>query len=367
MINRETGVFKRTYAEDLAIYRTPLPKVAIAVIAVIVFVIVPWQGSEYWLGILNLIGIASLGAIGLNILVGYTGQISVGHAAFMSVGAYTAAVILREFPGAHWLVAMLGGGCAAALAGMFFGIPSLRIKGLYLAVSTLAAQLIIEWIINHWSWLSGGAQASIYIAAPTFPWIGEDGLVARKMESNLHYYYLVYIVLALGVLFALNLFRSHLGRAFVAVRDRDVAAEIIGINIFRTKLVAFGIASFYAGVTGVLYTYFYQIANFESFTLLVSIQFLAMCIIGGLGSILGSILGAIFITMLPIVLDFLLRGGGGAVFGWDDAAASAIIPQWNLIMFGGLIMFFLVVEPDGLAKMWRNFTDYFRVWPFPYV
>ena len=367
MINRETGAFKRTYAQDLAIYRTPLPKIAMAAIAFVVFVIVPWQGSEYWLGILTLIGIASLGALGLNILVGYTGQISVGHAAFMSVGAYTAAVILREFPGTHWLVAMIGGGCAAALAGMFFGIPSLRIKGLYLAVSTLAAQLIIEWIINHWSWLSGGAQASIYIAAPTFPWIGEDGLVTRKMESNLHYYYLVYIVLALGILFALNLFRSHLGRAFVAVRDRDVAAEIIGINIFRTKLVAFGIASFYAGVTGVLYTYFYQIANFESFTLLVSIQFLAMCIIGGLGSILGSILGAIFITMLPIVLDFLLRGGGGVVFGWDDAAASAIIPQWNLIMFGGLIMFFLVVEPDGLAKMWRNFTDYFRVWPFPYL
>ena len=158
MINRETGAFKRTYAEDLALYRTPLPKITIAFIALVVFVIVPWQGSEYWLGILNLIGIASLGALGLNILVGYTGQISVGHAAFMSVGAYTAAVILREFPGAHWLVAMLGGGFAAALAGMFFGIPSLRIKGLYLAVSTLAAQLIIEWIINHWSWLSGGAQ-----------------------------------------------------------------------------------------------------------------------------------------------------------------------------------------------------------------
>ena len=138
------------------------------------------------------------------------------------------------------------------------------------------------------------------------------------MDANL-YYYLIYIVLAIGILFALNLFRSHLGRAFIAVRDRDIAAEIIGINIFRTKLVAFGIASFYAGITGVLYTYFYSIANFESFTLLISIQFLAMCIIGGLGSILGSILGAVFITMLPIVLDFILRGVGGAVFGWDDA------------------------------------------------
>ncbi len=367
MINRETGVFKRTYAEDLAVFRTPLPKAALAVVAVLVFVVVPWAGTEYWLGVLNLIGIAALGALGLNILVGYTGQISVGHAAFMSVGAYTAAVILREFPDVHWLAAMLAGGCAAALAGMFFGIPSLRIKGLYLAVSTLAAQLIIEWGINHWPWLSGGAQGSVYVERPTFPWVRDGALTVRKMESNLHFYYLIYAVLAIGVLFALNLFRSHLGRAFVAVRDRDVAAEIIGINIFLTKLKAFGIASFYAGVTGVLYTYFYGIANFESFTLLVSIQFLAMCIVGGLGSVLGSILGAAFITMLPIALDFTLRGAGGALLGWDDAAASAIMPQWNLILFGGLIMFFLVVEPDGLAKMWRNFTDYFRVWPFPYL
>lgn len=367
MINRETGTFKRTYAEDLAVNRTPLPRITLAVIALIIFVIVPLTGSSYWFGILNLIGIAALGAIGLNILVGYTGQISVGHAAFMSVGAYTAAVILREFPDTHWLIALIAGGCMAALVGMFFGIPSLRIKGLYLAVSTLAAQLIIEWGINHWSWLSGGAQGSIYVAAPTFPWLVDGAIVMRKMEENIHFYFLIYALLVVGIVFALNLFRSHLGRAFIAVRDRDIAAEIIGINIFRTKLLAFGIASFYAGIAGGLYTYFYGIANFESFTLLISIQFLAMCIIGGLGSILGSILGAIFITMLPIGLDFAMRGLGGTLFGWDDAAASATLPQWNLIIFGGLIMFFLVVEPDGLAKMWRNFTDYFRVWPFPYL
>ncbi len=366
MLNRETGTFKKTYQDDLAIYKAPLPKITVGVICLLVFVIVPLLGSEYWLGILNLIGIASLGALGLNILIGYTGQISVGHAAFMSVGAYSAAVILREFPDAHWIIALVGGGCAAAIAGMLFGIPSLRIKGLYLAVATLAAQLIIEWIINHWEWLSGGAQGSIYIVPPTFPWFENGEFVAKKMVENVHYYYLIYVVLFIGVLAALNIFRSYLGRAFIAVRDRDIAAEIIGINIFKTKLIAFGIASFYAGVTGVLYTYFYSIANYEMFTLVISIQFLAMCIIGGLASILGSILGAAFITLLPIVLDLVIRGLGGSVLGWDDAHASRILPQWNLMFFGGLIMFFLVVEPDGLARLWRKFTDYFRVWPFPY-
>ena len=367
MLNRETGTFKRTYREDLAILRTPLPRYTMLAIAAVVFVIIPAIGSDYWLGVLNLIGIASLGAIGLNLLLGYTGQISVGHAAFMSVGAYAAAVILREFPDVHWTIALVGGGLTAAVAGVFFGIPSLRIKGLYLAVATLAAQLIIEWIINHWEWLSGGAQGSIYIKKPTFPWFEGGQIITRNMEENVHYYYLIYGILAIGVLGALNLVRSHLGRAFIAVRDRDIAAEIIGVNIFKTKLIAFGIASFYAGVTGVLYTYYYSIANYEMFTLVISIQFLAMCIIGGLGSILGSILGAIFITMLPIVLDLVIRGLGGSVLGWDDAQASAILPQWNLIFFGGLIMFFLVVEPDGLAKLWRKFTDYFRVWPFPYL
>ena len=367
MINRETGTFKRSFGEDLALYRVPLPRIVMTLIVLWVFVGFPLVGSEYWLGMANLVGIACLGALGLNILIGYTGQISVGHAAFMSVGAYSAAVLMREFD-MPWVFAMIGGDCSAAIVGMFFGIPSLRIKGLYLAVATLAAQLIIEWIINHWGWLSGGAQGSIYVKAPVL-WYGfADGqILTMKLEENIHFYFLIYIVLALGILFALNLFRSHLGRAFIAVRDRDIAAEIIGVNIFKVKLIAFGIASFYAGVTGVLYTYYYSIANFEMFSLGISIQFLAMVIIGGLGSILGSIFGAVFITMLPIVLDFMLRGVGGSIFGWDDATVSSFLPQWQLMLFGGLIMFFLVVEPDGLSKLWRNFTDYFKVWPFPYL
>lgn len=368
MLYRATGTFNRSYEDELAIYQVPLPKIAVIVVAVLVFVVVPLVLTPYALNNLNFIGIAALGAIGLNILLGYTGQISVGHGGFMAVGAYTTAVILREFPEFPWLLAMLGGGVGAAIAGMFFGIPSLRIKGLYLAISTLGAQLIIEWGINHWAWLSGGAQGSVYLAHPTFPWFENGEFIwDKKMKDNIHYYYLIFATLAVGIVLALNLFRTHLGRAFIAVRDRDMAAEIIGIDVFRTKLTAFAISSFYAGVTGSLYAFYYTIANVEAFTLLVSIQFLAMCVIGGLGSILGSIFGAVFVVLLPIVNDIVVRGLGGAILGWDDATASALLPKVNLLLFGGLIMTFLIVEPDGLAKLWRNITDYFRVWPFPYI
>ena len=358
MIHRESGTFKRTYAEEMALYPFPLPKYTVLAVLVVVFAVVPFVASDYHLGLLNLIGIACLGAIGLNILVGYTGQISVGHAAFMSVGAYTAAnLVVRG--GLPWWLAMPCGGAMAALVGTFFGLPSLRIKGLYLAISTLAAQLIIEWVLNHVTWVSGGVGASVYVPKPS--------VFGMKLESNGAMYMLIYVVLGIGVLFALNLFRTHLGRAFIAVRDRDVAAEIIGVNIFRTKLVAFAISSFYAGITGVLYTYFYGVANYEIFQLPTSIQFLAMVIIGGMGSVLGSIFGAIFITMLPIGLDITLRGIGMNWFGWDDGTVASIVTQIQLMLFGGLIMLFLVVEPDGLNRMWSNVKNYFRVWPFPYL
>jgi branched-chain amino acid transport system permease protein len=358
MINRESATFKRTYAEAMALYPLPLPRIAIVVVIVLVFGVVPLLGNEYWLSMLNLIGIACLGALGLNILVGYTGQVSIGHAGFMSVGAYTAAVFTVRL-GLPWWVAMPAGGAMAALVGAFFGLPSLRIKGLYLAISTLAAQLIIEWVLNHVTWISGGVGASIYVEKPT--------IFGYKLHGNRDMYFFIYIVLALGILFAMNLFRTHLGRAFIAVRDRDIAAEIIGINIFRTKLVAFAISSFYAGIVGVLYTYFYGVANYEAFSLTVSIQYLAMVIIGGLGSILGSLFGAVFITMLPIVLDITLRTIGYNLLDWSDAVIASMVTQMQLMLFGGLIMLFLVIEPDGLNKLWNNIKDYFRVWPFPYL
>jgi branched-chain amino acid transport system permease protein len=355
MFHRESGVFKISYVADMALYPLPIAKWAVAAFAVLFVVIVPLTLGEYYVSVLNLILIAVVGALGLNILVGYTGQISIGHGAFMSVGAYTAANLIVRLHAPFWL-ALPAGGVMAALIGAVVGIPSLRIKGLYLAIATLAGQLIIEWTINHVPWISGGVQASIEVPRPTF--LGYQ----LKSQAQLYLFLMFFVVLA--IVGTLNLIRSRIGRAFIAIRDQDIAAEIIGIDIFRYKLWAFAISSFYAGVTGVLYTYYLGIANYEQFQLTVSIDYLAMIIIGGLGSVLGSILGAIFVTLLPIATRWFLEGFGGLIFSQADLLN--IIPNLRLVMFGGLIIFFLVVEPEGLNRLWRNIRTYFRVWPFSY-
>src|SRR5229473_3393667 len=251
---------------------------------------------------------------------------------------------------------ILGGGLMAAVVGAVVGVSSLRIKGLYLAIATLAGQLIIEWTINHVTFISGGVQASIEVPRPRL------GSMVLSSQRDMYYFLLVFVVLA--IVGALNLMRSRVGRAFIAIRDQDIAAEIIGINIFRYKLLAFAISSFYAGVTGVLYTYYLGIANYEQFQIGVSIDYLAMVIIGGLGSILGSILGATFVTLLPIVTRWVLESFGGLLFAQQDLQNA--IPNLRLTLFGVLIIFFLVVEPGGLNRLWRAIRNYFRVWPFSY-
>jgi branched-chain amino acid transport system permease protein len=244
----------------------------------------------------------------------------------------------------------------AALIGAIVGIPSLRIKGLYLAIATLAGQLIIEWTINHVTFISGGVQASIEVARPKL------GSMVLSSQRDMYYFLLVFVVLA--IVGTMNLMRSRVGRAFIAIRDQDIAAEIIGINIFRYKLLAFAISSFYAGVTGVLYTYFLGIANYEQFQIGVSIDYLAMIIIGGLGSVLGSIFGAIFVTLLPIGIRYAMEAFGGVFF--EPQTVLNLIPNLRLMLFGTLIIFFLIVEPEGLNRLWRNIRSYFRVWPFAY-
>jgi branched-chain amino acid transport system permease protein len=311
--------------------------------------------QEYYLSILNLIFIAVVGALGLNILVGYTGQISLGHGAFMSVGAYTAANLAVRLGLPFWLT-LPAGGLMAAFIGALVGIPSLRIKGLYLAIATLAGQLIIEWTINHVPAISGGAQASIQVPRPD--------LFGFELNTQGRLYYFLLFFAALAILATLNLMRSRIGRAFIAVRDQDIAAEIIGIDIFRYKLLSFAVSSFYAGVTGVLYTYYLGIANYEQFQLGVSIDFLAMIIIGGLGSVLGSIFGAVFVTLLPIVIRTLMETVGSLFF--SDSELANVVSGTRLAVFGGLIIFFLVIEPEGLNRLWRNVRSYFRVWPFSY-
>ncbi|TXL82437.1 branched-chain amino acid ABC transporter permease [Vineibacter terrae] len=362
MFHRESGIFKTTYAADMALYPLPIAKATVAVIAAAVVLLpfvlgalMPALSANYYLSIINLIFIAIVGALGLNILVGYTGQISIGHAAFMSVGAYTAANLAVRWDLPFWIT-LPAGGLMAALIGAVVGIPSLRIKGLYLAIATLAGQLIIEWTINHVPAISGGAQASIEVPKPHL--FGYE----FKTQGQLYFFLLFFV--ALAIVATLNLVRSRIGRAFVAIRDQDIAAEIIGINIYRYKLLAFAISSFYAGVTGVLYTYYLGIANYEQFQIVVSIDYLAMIIIGGLGSVLGSVLGAIFVTLLPIAITWIVESLGTLVFEMQQI--QHVVSNVRVITFGLLIIVFLVLEPEGLNRLWRNIRNYFRVWPFSY-
>src|SRR5436309_12587965 len=335
MIHRECGVLKTTYEADMALYPLPIARWTVGVLAVLFFLVVPMTVHEYYLSLANLVWIAIIGALGLNILVGYTGQVSIGHGAFMSVGAYTAANLATRL-GSPWPVNLLAGGLMAALVGAVVGIPSLRIKGLYLAIATLAGQLIIEWTINHVTWISGGAQASIQVPRPR--------LGAFVIDSQRAMYFLLLVVMTLAIAGTLNLVRSRIGRAFVAIRDHDIAAELIGIDIFRYKLLAFAVSSFYAGVTGVLYTYYLGVANYEQFQLVTSIDYLAMIIIGGLGSVLGSIFGAIFVTLLPIVIRYAMEAFGGLLF--SEAAVRNIIPTLRLIRFGRHIILLLGAAPS---------------------
>ena len=339
----------------MALYPLPIARWTVGVVAVLFVVVLPLSVHEYYLSIVNLVSIAVIGALGLNILVGYTGQISIGHGAFMSVGAYTAANLVTRL-GSPWPINLLAGGLMAAVVGAVVGIPSLRIKGLYLAIATLAGQLIIEWTINHVTWISGGVQASIEVPRPRL------GGLTIASQRQMYFFLLCFVVIA--IVGTMNLVRSRIGRAFVAIRDQDIAAEIIGINIFRYKLLAFAISSFYAGVTGVLYTYFLGIANYEQFQIGVSIDYLAMIIIGGLGSVLGSIFGAMFVTLLPIIIRYAMEALSGVFF--SQAVMLNLIPALRLTLFGALIIVFLIVEPEGLNRLWRNIRSYFRIWPFAY-
>ena len=355
MLHRESGFYKTDYKADTAMYPLPISKFAAFGMLILFFAIAPMVLGEYHLTLLSLVAIAVVGALGLNILLGFTGQLSIGHAAFMSVGAYTAANLATKFD-LPFLITLPAGGLMAAAIGILVGIPSLRIKGVYLAIATLAAQFIIEWIINHSPSISGGTQASIEVDRPS--------ILGWKLDGPVELYYFLLIIAVIAIISTQNLIRSRIGRAFIAIRDQDIAAEIIGISVFKYKLYAFAISSFYAGVTGVLYTYYLGIASYEQFQLGVSIDYLAMVIIGGLGSVLGTVFGAFFITLLPIGIRLFMETVG-SLFVEPDVLAS-VISQLRQILFGVLIIVFLIVEPDGLNRLWINIRNYFRVWPFSY-
>ncbi len=354
MINRECGVFKTTYQADMALYGVPLARYTVIALLLFFAIAFPFLVGVRYLIWTNLVFIAIVSALGLHILLGLAGQISIGQAAFMATGAYTAAILSDRY-GQHFLVGILAGGILAAVYGLIVGLPSLRVKGFYLAIATLAAQFITEWTINHVTWISGGFQASIPVPYP------ELGPLVLNSEQEKYFFLLVFALIA--IVAALNIGRSRMGRALVAIRDREVAAEIIGVNVFRYKLLAFVISSFYAGVAGALWGYYLGNVSIETFTIRESILYLTMIIVGGLGSVLGTIFGAVFITVLPFLLDDLLEAMHG-ILPVSDVTTFA--SQLRLMVFGGLIVLFLMVEPEGLASLWRRIKDYFRLWPFAY-
>src|SRR5438046_4162390 len=358
MLYREAGQFLSTYAEDQQTFPIRQDRIAMALLLLVAFVAVPLFGDQYWLSaIITPFLILALATLGLNILTGYAGQLSLGTAAFMGIGAFMAYNAMLRVPHMPVVGAFIVGGLCAAAVGIVFGLPSLRIKGFYLAVATLACQFFVLWALNRVGWFSNYSSSGVITAQ-------RMEILGYPIETPAAKYLLTLAIVALMALAAKNLMRSETGRAFMAIRDMDVAASVIGIPMMKTKLLAFAISSFYCGVAGALYAYTYlgtvEPAGFE---LELSFRILFMIIIGGVGSILGSFLGAAFIVLLPIFMD-LSAASIERSFGF--ALPAGLVSNLTLILFGALIIFFLVVEPLGLARLWQIAKEKLRLWPFPH-
>jgi branched-chain amino acid transport system permease protein len=354
MLYRENGQFKTSYRADQQVFPILQDRVAIALVLALAFIAVPLLASEYLLrAILIPFLILALAALGLNILVGYCGQISLGTGAFMAVGAYAAYNFIIRVPGMPLVPALLLGGLCATAVGVVFGIPSLRIKGLYLAVATLAAQFFVDWAFLRISWFTNDAPSgSVSVAGLQ--------VFGIPIESPAEKYLFCLAFLFVFGMLAKNLVRGHIGREWMAIRDMDVAAAVIGIRPVYAKLTAFAVSSFIVGVAGGLWG-FVHLGSWEpaAFNIDRSFQLLFMIIIGGLGSIMGSFFGAAFIVVLPIVLDNL-------PVWFDVPIDTALASHLTFMIFGSLIVFFLIVEPHGLARLWSIGKEKLRLWPFPH-
>ena len=312
----------------------------------------PLYGGNYWLGVANLIGITIIAATGLNILTGYCGQLSIGHAGFIAVGAYTSAVLTSRFE-LPFLVGLISAGFVAGLIGLIFGIPSVRVKGFYLAISTITAQFIIIWVINHWSSVTGGF---VGISVPPAS-IGGISFISQGSQ-----FYLIMMITILVVFFAKNLARTKPGRAFIAIKDNDLAAEVMGINLFRYKLMAFFIGCFLAGIAGSLLAHWIGFVNAENFTIMDSILYIGIIIIGGSGTTTGPIFGAIFIRLLQQGITYISPVLESAF----PALPAGFTTGMGPMTFGLAIIIFLILEPRGIAHRWTLFKASYRLWPFSY-
>jgi branched-chain amino acid transport system permease protein len=358
MLYRENGQFKTTYRADQQIFPIAQDRIFFFALMAVAFIVVPLFASDYlFRAILIPFLIFSLAALGVNILVGYCGQISLGSGAFMAVGAYGAYNFFVRVPGMPLIPALILGGLCATVFGILFGLPSLRVRGLYLAVATLAAQFFADWMFLRIKWFTldtpSGSVAVSNLQVFGFP-----------IDSALSKYFLCLVILVVIALMAKNLVRSHIGREWMAIRDMDVAAAVIGIRPVYAKLSAFAVSSFIVGVAGALWAFVYLGAwEPSAFSVDYSFRLLFMVIIGGLGSIMGSFFGAFFIIIVPILLNQFLP----VVAGWFGVEIStAGVSHAELIIFGGLIVWFLIVEPHGLAKLWSTAKQKLQLWPFPH-
>jgi len=358
VLYREAGQYKTSYAADQALFPILQDRIGVLLIVAAAFVLVPTLATDFVIdSILTPVLVLSLAAIGLNLLVGYTGLLSLGTGGFMGVGAFACYKLTSYFPDVNIILLILCSGFFSAAVGTVFGLPSLRIKGFYLAVATLAAQFFLSWCFIRVGWLYN-YNVSGSIEVPTKTMLGLP--VTGPMATPTTRYLIVLTIVILMTLAASNLIRGRIGRTWMAVRDMDIAAELIGIRLYRTKLLAFAVSSFYCGVAGAMMVFLWLgNAESESFNINQSFLVLFMVIIGGLGSILGSFLGAAFIVLVPIFLTnvpHLLR----------VSLPVALQKQIELMVFGALIVFFLIVEPHGLARLWSIAKEKLRLWPFPH-
>jgi len=352
MLYREAGQFKTSYQADSQIFPILQDRLALFALLAFAVVVVPMFASPYMLSaILIPFLIFSLAALGLNILTGYAGQLSLGTAAFMAVGAFAAYNFMARLPGLPVLLAFVLGGLSAAAVGIAFGLPSLRIRGFYLAASTLATQFFVVWCLTKIPYLTNYSTSGVITAQKIV-------ILGYTFDTPDSKYLLVLAVVAVMSLLAKNMIRSNVGRSWMAVRDMDVAAEVIGFRLMRTKLLAFAVSSFYCGVAGALYAYAYLgTVEPEAYNLDLSFRILFMVIIGGVGSVLGSYLGAAFIVLLPVFLNILAH---------SLSLPTNVASNLELMVFGALIIFFLIVEPHGLARLWQIGKEKLRLWPFPH-
>jgi len=348
-----TGVYHTTYGKDLALRHTRAEYIRLGLLAVVA-VWLPFNLSPYWLGWTNIILMATIAAVGLNILTGYTGLVSLATAGFLGVGAYASANLTVFL---HWpmVPAVLVATLLAALIGAFFGLPALRLKGLYLAISTFAAQEILSERFRSWKWLTR-QHGTIVTGIPT--------VNGHKLDTKFEWYWVLLVITGLIVWGSINLFRTGLGRSFVAIRDQDIAAEVMGVPVGRYKVLAFSIACGLAGFSGALQAFYpdTQTVTWENYEIEKSFLFVAMIIIGGLGSVSGAIYGAAFLTWLP---NYINQFGARL----QTSSLKFLIQNLSAIqlgLFGIVLVVFLLVEPRGLARLWQRAKDYFRLWPFRY-